>query len=407
MKYPKFINEEEYLSLHEGQSELELLKKFSSNLKLIHRLTTKNYTDLNLLIKEYLEVGVKIFSMEIGIVSKIDGEEYTICDVISPGDTLISGDKFELQGTYCREVIRSNSILGFPHVGKMDEMKSHPVYQNMKLESYLSAPIYKNNIIFGTLNFSSTSIRENGFSEYEKELISMLASSIGSFLVLKDKEEKLENAYKRIRKLTGYVAHDLRTPLGSIISIVDIFPDLDEDEKFEMLEELKKAASSGLEIVHSILEVSIVGDGKVSLDRDSFILSDIVNESIKENERRFKAASLSFVKSFDSSLVLVDKERIMQVFANLISNSLKYSKENSVVTISIKNDKGLTTFEIQNQVDEKKVSFSPRGVTESSSIGFGIEIISEILSLHSSELKIRKNEDIYIASFSLPIHHNK
>lgn len=191
MQYPKFINENDFLRLHDGLSEIELLKQFSSNLKLIHKLTTSHYSDFKLLIKDYLEAGLKIFDMEIGIVSKVDGQDYIICDAISPDNSLSQGDKFQVEGTYCREVISTGKVVGFPHVGNIEEMKNHPVYQNMKLESYISAPIYKDDIIFGTLNFSSTKIRTHGFTELEKELIEMMANSIETFLLLREKEEKL------------------------------------------------------------------------------------------------------------------------------------------------------------------------------------------------------------------------
>lgn len=175
MKYPEFVENEKFNSLHDNLSEVELLRKFSENLKVIHTLTTSHYTDFNQLIKEYLEAGVKIFGMDIGIVSNIQGQDYFVCDAVTPDNSLGEGDKFELEGTYCREVVKSLKVIGLPHVGSLEEMKSHPVYQNMKLESYISAPIFKEGKIFGTLNFSSTKIRDFGFSEQERDLISMMA----------------------------------------------------------------------------------------------------------------------------------------------------------------------------------------------------------------------------------------
>lgn len=52
MKYPEFVENEKFNSLHDNLSEVELLRKFSENLKVIHTLTTSHYTDFNQLIKE-------------------------------------------------------------------------------------------------------------------------------------------------------------------------------------------------------------------------------------------------------------------------------------------------------------------------------------------------------------------
>ena len=120
--------------------------------------------------------------MQTGIVSHItDDKDYIIKDVISPLDVIHPDDVYPLEGTYCREVYKSHKTLGFPHVGEMHELKEHPVYVNLRLEAYISAPIYVHDTIYGTLNFTSTEPRTYGFSEHEHDLISMMAQSIGNF----------------------------------------------------------------------------------------------------------------------------------------------------------------------------------------------------------------------------------
>lgn len=196
MSYPSFVENEEYFSLHEGLTEVELLRLFGKNLKAIHSLTTKHYTDFQSLMKDYLSAGLRVFEMEIGIISKVVGNDYIVCQAISPGDAIGPGAVFELQGTYCSEVVREGLALSLSNVGSMEDMKSHPVYVNMKLESYISAPIYTSGRLFGTLNFSSTKVRQFGFSVFEKELIEMMANSIGLFLSLQDEQANVEQSYR-------------------------------------------------------------------------------------------------------------------------------------------------------------------------------------------------------------------
>ncbi len=401
MNYPEFINEKTFFELHDGLSELDLLKKFSNNLKTIHYLTTTHYSDFSVLIKEYLLAGAKIFNMEFGIVSNIIGEEYTIFDAISPDNVLSAGAIFELQGTYCREVVKSKRVIGLPHVGGIEEMRGHPVYQNMKLESYISAPIFKEDEIYGTLNFSSTKVREHGFSEYERELISMLAHSIGTYLSLRDKEEKLQNANKRIRKLTGYLAHDLRSPLGNIFSLAELLPELTEEESLDMINEIKGISNKAMEIVNTVLEAAIIGEGNLSLDRRKYLLGDIIYESINDFKTYSNNANLSIKENIEKAYVYVDKERMHQVFTNLLSNSLKYSKENTVINIDIVNtDKGVE-FSIKNVMNNGFDINNIGRTSEQKSTGFGLEIVQEILKLHDSELVNTTEDGIYTASFTL------
>lgn len=401
MNYPKFIDKETFYSLHSGLTELETVKHLSENLKLIHNLTTAYYDDFNVLIRDYISAGLSIFDMEIGIVSHIQGDDYIVCDAISPENSLAKGDKFELEGTYCREVIKSAKVLGFPHVGAMESLKNHPVYENMKLESYISAPIVKEGKIFGTLNFSSTKIRKHGFSETEKELITMLAGSISTFLLLKEKEEKLENANKRIRKLTGYVAHDLRSPLGGIISIIDMLPLLDEDEKNEMLGNIKKSADKSLEMIHTILEAAIFGDGKITLEKGSYSLKDLLMEILVDYKSKIDSSELKLSLNCIDTKLLLDKERMLQVLSNLVSNCIKYAKRGSVVNINILEFKGRVRFEVQNEMNSEKEKLTKVDVSEESSIGYGLEIVQEILKLHDSEYYFSISAHKYSGHFDL------
>ncbi|WP_372656062.1 GAF domain-containing protein [Halobacteriovorax sp.] len=401
MKYPEFKNNNTFSELHDGLNEIDLLRKFSSNLKTIHYLTTSHYADFNSLISEYILAGTKIFSMEFGIVSNIVEDEYTVLDVISPGNVLSPGDTFDLEGTYCREVVNSQKVIGLPHVGAIKEMRGHPVYQNMKLESYISAPIYKEDVIYGTLNFSSTEVREYGFSEYERELISMLAHSIGTYLSLRDKEEKLQSANKRIRTLTGYLAHDLRSPLGNIFSLAELLPEMTEEESIEMINEIKEISNKAMEIVNTVLEAAIIGEGKLSLDKRKYLLGDIISESINDFKTYSNNSNLSIEENIEEALVFIDKERIHQVFTNLLSNSLKYSKENSIIYISIINKEKGVEFSMKNSIkDNNKVNNIGRS-SEEKSYGFGLEIVREILKLHSSELLIDIKDEEFTASFVL------
>lgn len=401
MKYPSFKSENEFFKLHAGLSEVDLLEKYCANLKVIHDLTTNTYSDFDSLIKDYLFAGVKIFDMEFGIVSEIIGEDYIVCDAISPDNVLQSGAKFELEGTYCREVVKSQEVIGLPNVGSIEEMKGHPVYVNMKLESYISAPIYFKGVIFGTLNFSSTKVRANGFSEYERELISMLSASIGRFLFLKDKEEKLENANKRIRKLTGYVAHDLRTPLGNILNLAELLPGVKSNEGLEMVGQIKSISKKALKMVDTILEAAIISDGKITLDKRSYDLGEVFRDSIKDLKSFIGENDLILKENFKDTLVYVDKERMLQVFSNLVLNCLKYSQKGSEIKVSIFSDSDGAHFEMENIVKTiSNESNTLHGVTQKS-IGFGLEITREVLKLHSSELFIEKSGGTYRTSFIL------
>jgi len=223
MQYPEFVDNTTYVNMDISISESEQLWTMLSNLTRVHLLTAIKFESFDELIHEFLVSGIEVFGLETGIVSQITADHiYHVCDVVSPLEMLSKGQEFELDETYCREVIKSQKVLGFPEVGKLHYMNCHPVYQNLKLEAYLAAPIVVGDELFGTLNFTSRYRRERGFSRHEHDLILLMANSIGSFILLRQKEERLLALNEKMKRFVGYVAHDLRNPLGTIIGLAQL-----------------------------------------------------------------------------------------------------------------------------------------------------------------------------------------
>jgi signal transduction histidine kinase len=402
MNYPSFVDNKTYFALDSGLSELEQATSLAENLKKIHLLTTKHYSAFTSLIDEYLQTGLEIFQMEVGIVSRIEGDDYFICEAISPGNVFASGDVFPLRDTYCYEVFRSNQVIGFPHVGLLVEMKSHPVYLNMRLESYLSAPIYKEGKLFGTLNFTSTQVRKNGFSEHERDLISLMANAIGSFLVLQDKEQDLIQSNTRLKELVGYVAHDLRGPMGSILTVAEMLHYLEDEEKDEVIQEIAKSTKKSLNMVYNILELAAMGTGKIELQRSKVCFKSEVEDALRQVQMLAHAKHLEIEANLEPFECMLDQERMGQVLINLLSNAIKYAPAHSTVRVALDvNGSGDAELSIENSLDATSLSAKDKTRRLEDSVGFGLEIVREVLGLHDSALRVNVTANAYSTSFVL------
>jgi diguanylate cyclase (GGDEF)-like protein/PAS domain S-box-containing protein len=176
----------------------ESLQFFVYSLEEIHRLSITNYASYNALLYDYLKTGSELFHLPIGIVSEIRGSEYEIRAVYSNLD-LKPGQLFELKDTYCSAVVEKEKTVAYSHVGSLPEMRSHPVYKNMKLESYLAAPIVVHEQIYGTLNFSSPEVRAD-FKPEEKRIIEIMAHDIGKFIEADFSEKKRHKTETSLRE---------------------------------------------------------------------------------------------------------------------------------------------------------------------------------------------------------------
>ena len=126
----------------------------------------------------------KTLKMETAIVSNINDNSYVISALDSDMPVFNLGDSFELSDTYCAVVHESKETVVYNNVGNIEEMLLHPVYIALQLLSYIGTPILVNGEIWGTLNFSSTLVREHEFSQEEILLVENLASEYGSVLAL-------------------------------------------------------------------------------------------------------------------------------------------------------------------------------------------------------------------------------
>lgn len=147
-----------------------------------------------------LNEGLKAFNLSLGIISKIEGDRYSLLAVSPTRENISAGMVFDLKDTYCHRVVSERKIISVEHAGEYKYFNTHPVYISMRLESYISSPIWVKDILWGTLNFSSTEIRKIPFTEDDYEFISLMAESIGSLIEMNLLVSENENIISSLRK---------------------------------------------------------------------------------------------------------------------------------------------------------------------------------------------------------------
>ncbi|MFL0809365.1 MAG: GAF domain-containing sensor histidine kinase [Agarilytica sp.] len=402
--YPEFVENSAFYQMDSKKDANEQQAAMLANLKECFILTTRSYKGLDELVRVYLKAGLNIFGFETGIVSRIESDTYTVVDVVSNQDVINKGDQYPLEGTYCSEVFQCGKVLGFPHVGELSYMKEHPVYVNLHLESYLSAPIKVDGEIYGTLNFTSTQKRESGFSEHERDLIVLMANAIGNFLLIRDRENKLNESNTQLKKLVGFVAHDIRNPVGTILSFAkmglrDSTPTKRIPQLFESIERLSNLT---LDFVASVLEISALGTGKIQAQLEAHPLSNLFTDAIASLEDLIQTEGSSIDLKLDEASVIADANLLIRAVTNLLMNAIKYSPHNSQIFVKTEISNDSLLISIINTIDDGAPG-SDSLESRYQSVGFGLEIASEILQAHDSELRLEKSNSEFTASFKLAL----
>lgn len=131
---------------------------------------------------DILQDGRHRFGAMLGIVSRITARGYEIFAVSSATGIPETGEIFPLDAVYCREVVKSRKTVAITEINGVPGMRLHPLYDCIPCEFYISSPIEIGGKVWGTLNFTSFTIRSAPFSPddiaYNELQAQIIASAI-------------------------------------------------------------------------------------------------------------------------------------------------------------------------------------------------------------------------------------
>ncbi|MCF8304547.1 MAG: HAMP domain-containing histidine kinase [Bacteroidales bacterium] len=160
--------------------------------------------------------------------------------------------------------------------------------------------------------------------------------------------QKTNSELKRLNELKnkflGIAAHDLRNPIGLVISYADFlleeaYDKLTDDERL-MLERIQSSAEFMINLINDLLDVSRIESGKLELNLQAVDLVDLIKNNVELNQvlAEKKSITISFEHLEKIPPVKVDARKIEQVLNNLISNAVKFSHPGSSVKLDIFRD---------------------------------------------------------------------
>ena len=158
-------------------------------LRQFHNIVSDQNTDFSEKITELLKFGLDVFNLDFAIISRVENNVYTVIHVIAPDDAIAVGTQFELSGTYCTHTLTANKAISF-HQASKSTIAEHPCYLNFKLESYIGAPIFVGNKVFGTLNFSAPQASPP-FNDDAHDYVELFAQWLGNEFARNSASKKL------------------------------------------------------------------------------------------------------------------------------------------------------------------------------------------------------------------------
>ncbi|MDJ1183583.1 GAF domain-containing protein [Roseofilum casamattae] len=260
---------------------------------------------------------------------------------------------------------------------------------------------------------------------------------IGSVILIRDVTVEREVDRMKTDFLTT-VSHELRTPLTSVLGFTEMIQEKLEETLFPAIEKSDKKIQRSIQTVQSniniiiseserltslindVLDISKMESGNVNWNIQKVDPLEILDRAIAATSSLIEKNHLAFIKDFDPDLpsIEVDRDRIIQVAINLISNAVKFTKEGSITCKAVVSGRDLIVSIIdtgigistENQVrvfDRFKqvgdiLTDKPKGT------GLGLSICQQIIEYHGGKIWVDSQLDRGSTfSFSIPLESSQ
>lgn len=238
-----------------------------------------------------------------------------------------------------------------------------------------------------------------------------------SKMSLKESERIAKEAEQRKNDLVVYLAHDLKTPLTSVIGYLTLLRD--EAEISEALRE--KYLSISLDkaerledLINEFFEITRFNLSNITLELSKVNLTRMLEQITFEFHPMLAEKGLNIVLAADPELMIkCDVDKLQRVFDNLLRNAVNYSFENSSLHITAKRENTgvrITFLNQGNTIPEEKLQrifeqfyrLDTARTTKSGGAGLGLAIAKEIVELHGGTITARSENDQIVFEITLP-----
>ena len=227
-----------------------------------------------------------------------------------------------------------------------------------------------------------------------------------SYIQLKKNNIELKQLNEFRSNLIDTVSHELRTPLTSIQGYTsrlmrqDI--KIDEETRQKSLRVIKDQSERLKRLIEDLLTIPDIEGMRLRTNIEQVWIPEVLEEAkvlIKNKDKK----EIKFNISEDYPLIDADKDRLIQVFVNLLENAAKYANESSVITVDattendkakifIKNDCNVIPPDKLNKLFEKFIRLDDNTTRTTRGTGLGLFIVKGLVEAMNGEIKLHSDE---------------
>lgn len=246
---------------------------------------------------------------------------------------------------------------------------------------------------------------------YEEGVAVATEGILRDVTVMKSAEEELISSKQSKEQLLSYISHELKTPVTAILGYVTALRDgtiKDEEEKMDALDIIARKSLTLEHLIRDLFQLSKLETKQFSFNFMIVQASELVEDLIATHLADVRTAGLRMktevkTPALKEVSVIVDPERIDQVFSNILINAIRFSargdrilvkaeldkaKNNLLISISDKGA-GISQEDLPHVFDRFYRAERKAGISDDSNSGLGLTISQEIITAHGGDITAR------------------
>ena len=327
-------------TLKERNRELLILQKISE--------TILGSLHLKAVLEKILEETMVSDSFDLGNIRLLDGSREMLEVVAGRGyrhaENVLSHRELARR-TESRQSKFGDRLFKEPCVEEnLQQCGGYRTLKKEGVESFIMVPVRANGEVVGTLQLASRTPRK--FKPEEVNLLQTIGNQLGIAVQKAQLHEEtlrqaleLEKANKMQADFTAMIAHDLRSPLMNIMGVAEVmtagmFGSVTREQK-KWLGRIQSNSQTLVDLVSDFLDVTKLESGYVDLSRETVNLTALIQKNIDSYRVVALNKKISIQDAVDPSLIAIhaDPRRLDQVLSNLISNAIKFTREDGKVEV--------------------------------------------------------------------------
>lgn len=242
--------------------------------------------------------------------------------------------------------------------------------------------------------------------DMEEDQLSILKNEIyKTTLMLKEQAEKSMKDKQDMKEALSNISHQLKTPLTSILILLDDlidYPSMTKETREEFLFDIKRNIKNIYFLVENILKLSKLDSNTILFNKEWVLMESIIREAILNVQSLCDLKNIQMVTKLGcNNEIFCDKKWQVEAFTNILKNSIEHSKNNSRVEIECTQNRFYTTIIVKDFGSGIKRSDLPhiferfyKGENANKeSVGIGLALSKKIIETDSGKINVTSNSN--------------